>query len=137
MEGTRWAQYNRRIVPLWASAFSPYGSISSRSWGMHDLRLPQVYVEAIRFREGSIMICKHCKREKTVIVRRCPVCGVEFESEDGLVSCPAHSFGERDPNYAEAQPCGHTSDWWKNFERCACCGAEYDEAEMLRLAGEK
>ena len=29
---------------------------------MYDLRLPQVYVEAIRFREGSIMICKHCKK---------------------------------------------------------------------------
>lgn len=33
-----------------------------------------------------------------------------------------------------AEPCGHTSDWWKNFERCACCGAEYNEAEMLRIA---
>lgn len=29
-------------------------------------------------------------------IRNCKVCGIEFESEDGLVSCPAHSFGETD-----------------------------------------
>lgn len=28
--------------------------------------------------------------------RQCSVCAEWFDSEDGLVSCSAHSFGERD-----------------------------------------
>jgi len=33
--------------------------------------------------------------------RNCNVCGTVFSSEDGLVSCEAHSFGEREAEYLQ------------------------------------
>lgn len=33
--------------------------------------------------------------------RNCSVCGTIFNSNDGLVSCEAHSFGERDSEYLQ------------------------------------
>jgi len=31
--------------------------------------------------------------------------------------------------------CTHTSDWWKQMVPCICCGAPYDEQEMVLLLG--
>lgn len=66
--------------------------------------------------------------------RKCSVCQHWFTSEGGLVSCPAHSFGETDPT--PTTPQSWSEEYCRRFGACNESGKKEDCAEVLAFITE-